>query len=695
MRIKEYQFRYQQVKIHVGLALISLAALTFAAYWGVTGHDFIIFDDGAYVYENPLVSQGLSIEGLAWAFDTAGKEDTYWHPLTWISHMLDVSLFGLQPAGHHLVSLLLHVANSLLLFLLLRQMTGADGRSLLVAGLFALHPVNVESVAWIAERKNLLSTFLWLLTLFSYLYYCRKPGLLRYLLIVLMFSCGLLAKPMLVTLPCVLLLLDYWPLGRIRSQWFSFEQSTAGIYRERSEYPLPIGLLVLEKLPLLALSGLSIYMTAVSMDKLGTTVPLSAVTLDLRIANALVSYLTYIGNMLWPVNLAVIYPYPVHMLPAWQVAGSALLLAGLSLVIFLAGRRRPFFITGWLWYLGTLTPVLGIIQGGLWPALADRWAYVPFIGLYVIVAWGGRELLVAGRIDSAGMKGLSATVLVILAILTWKQTGYWKNSIPLFKHTLAVTGPNCSAHDILGVALLKQGHTEEAISHFRHALRIKPDFVDALRNLGGALFQKGDSAAAIAAYTRALQIKPDSPRVLLNLGIVYEKQAERKKAIALYRRALEHKPDFDKAHYNLGVLLAAQGQPLKAIDHFTTAAQLNPRFEKAYINLGTTSGSLGRNSLAIAYFRKALKLNPKNDATHFNLGIALADQGDFAAAAGHYREALRINPEYVAAHNNLAAIHLHQANRTMAEKHLRQAIALDPGNSLARENLARLLSGSK
>ncbi|MBW2440644.1 MAG: hypothetical protein JRH12_09235, partial [Deltaproteobacteria bacterium] len=386
-----------------------LVLVTFAVFCRVYGYDFVNFDDDVYVTENPRVRSGLTPDNIAWAFRA---ENVYWHPLTWISHMVDVQIWGLDPGPQHLTNLIFHMLNALLLFLALNRMTGALWRSVFVAALFALHPINVESVAWVAERKNVLSTFFMMLTLLAYGFYAAKPGLVRYLMLVALFVLGLLAKPMLVTLPFVLLLLDYWPLGR-----FSVRDATV----KRSDRVLS---LILEKVPLFLLSGLSVIASSVSVQAIKS---LEAVPMTMRLGNALVSYMKYMGKMFWPFNLAVFYPYP-QSISAGQLLGSIIILVMVSgFAIFLL-KQHAYFAVGWFWYLGTLVPVCGLVQAGLWPAMADRWAYVPLIGLYIAIVWGIAELV---EKHPSCRKPISVTAILVIGILcatTWLQLGYWKNS---------------------------------------------------------------------------------------------------------------------------------------------------------------------------------------------------------------------------------------------------------------------------
>jgi protein O-mannosyl-transferase len=594
-----------------------LVVITLAVYWPVQNYGFVDFDDDLYVSENPHIQEGLTLKSITWAFSFSEKEGTYWQPVTWLSHALDCQLYGLQPGKHHLTSLMFHMANSLLLFMVFKWMTGAFWRSAFAAALFAIHPINVDSVAWVAERKNVVSTFFWMLTMLSYVYYTKKPALGRYLLTFLLYVLGLLTKPMLVTLPFVLLLLDYWPLKR-----FFYGQLSGNENGGRSKTEMPefkrfsLFHLIVEKIPFFILSGLSTGLSALSVQEkasLATLVPM-----DLRISNALVSYVKYIGNMIWPQGLTVFYPYP-RMVPAWETIGALFLLVCVSVLAIRSVKRVPYFIIGWLWFLGTLVPVLGLVQTGLWPAMADRFAYVPLIGLFMIFAWGVPQICQNWRHRTICISASAVILLLILTTVTWKQLGYWKNSITLFEHNLRFTSNNDVAHNNLGIALGKQGRTEEAFKHFLLAIQINPDYENAHYNLGKTLDKRGHTEEAIEHLLLALRINPN----------------------------------YVEAHNNLGVALNKQGRADEAIKHFLLAIQINPDYVEAQYNLGNALNKQGRTDEAIKHFLLALRLNPDYEEAHNNLAIAFFRKGDMGGAIAHFRKALRINPDNIAIKKNL------------------------------------------
>jgi hypothetical protein len=489
------------------LICLVLVLATSAVYWHVTGHDFVNLDDDVYVYENRHVQNGLTSDSIIWAFTTTRAG--FKIPLTWLSLMLDFELYGLNAGGYHLTNLLLHIANVLLVFFILKLMTGALWRSAFVAALFALHPLHVESVAWVTERKDVLSILFWLLTMWAYLGYVERPGMRRYLLMIVSFTLGLMAKPMLVTLPFVLLLLDYWPLGRFQVGQSADAPESSVQAPIKSGQPMSSVLsLVWEKTPLFALAAVSSVVTFLAQKSAEALVHFETWPITIRIANGLVSYVKYLGKMIWPRSLAVFYPHPGHSLPIWKAAGAGVLLLCISILVLRGARRYPYLVVGWLWYIGTLVPVIGFVQSGL-QAMADRFTYIPLIGLYIIIAWGVPEIVPRWPHRKLYLATLSTTLFLFLMALTWKQVQYWKNSISLFEHTLEVTSNNWLVNIDLGTELYREGRTDDAIKHYLEALRIKPDNAEAHNNLGIALDREGRTDDAIKHYLEALRIRPD------------------------------------------------------------------------------------------------------------------------------------------------------------------------------------------
>ena len=493
----------------VWLMATLLVLITVATYWPVMRHDFINYDDPVYVIDNTHVRAGLTWEGLTWAFGRLRGDQTYWHPLSWVSHMVDCQLYGLKPGGHHRTSMLLHAANAVLVFLVFRRMTGAFWRCVVLAALFALHPLQVDSVAWVAERKTLLSAFFWLLTLWAYARYAevQSPAFhttnhgsrithypsFFYVLSLFFLACGLMCKPVLVTLPFVLLLLDYWPLQRFQLSTLNAQRPTSpplrGLGLKAQDSRLKVLLpLLWEKLPFFALAVASSVITVLGHQALGVLNSVSRLPWDARLENALVSYVRYLGKTFWPSRLAVFYPYPTAW-PMGEVVACALLLLAISGLVLGTARSRPWLFVGWFWFLGVLVPFIGLIQAGA-QAMADRFMYVPALGIFVAVIWGVHGLAKGGRYQQNGLSVAGAAAIVLCLVLTRQQLAHWKNSLTLFQHALEVTENNHIAHDNLGSALFRKGQIDEAIREFQEAIRLKPDYAGAHTNLARALAMK-------------------------------------------------------------------------------------------------------------------------------------------------------------------------------------------------------------
>jgi tetratricopeptide (TPR) repeat protein len=588
------------------LPVLFLIVATLFLFWPVRNCEFINLDDDIYVYDNPQVRAGLTLKGVIWAFTTMHMGN--WHPLTWLSHMLDCELYGLNPGAHHLTSLLFHIANTLLLFWVLKRMTGRLWPSSFVAALFALHPLHVESVAWVAERKDVLSTFFWMLTLWAYIRYVEQLGFNRYLLAILFFVLGLLSKPMLVTLPFVLLLLDYWPLGR-----FSFGRGGVQSPNPKpspapgqGSFPLH---LVLEKVPFFFLAAVSGVITFVAQQSAEAVQNLELFSLEERIGNALASYLGYIGKMIWPHPLAIFYPHP-GILPIWQVAGAGLLLVCGSILVVRGAMKYPYLLLGWLWYLGTLVPVIGLVQVGS-QGMADRYTYVPLIGLFIMIAWGIPDILSGWRYRKATLAVSAGLLLSIFMVVTSLQIKQWHDNITLFTHTLKVTNRNAIIHYNLGVALSNQRKDPEAMVHYKEALWIEPNYVEAHNNLGVTLARQGKDEEAIGHYTEALRINPK----------------------------------YVDAHNNLGIALAHQGKNEEALFHFVEAVRINPNYAEAHNNLGNVLSLQGKTQEAISHYTQALRIKPDLAEGHFSLGMCYLMVGNQSSALEEYRILKRINPE--------------------------------------------------
>jgi tetratricopeptide (TPR) repeat protein len=616
----------------ISLALIAVTAGVFAP---LAHFDFVKWDDAEYVTGNPDVLAGLSWRGVVWAFTT--NHGPYWHPLTWLSHMLDVQLFGLNAGGHHVTNIVLHIATTLLLFGLLRRATGEVAKSAFVAALFAVHPLHVEPVAWVAERKEVLSALFWMLTLGAYGWYARRPTVARYLAVLAPFACGLMAKPMIVTLPFALLLLDWWPLQRIE----------------------PWRRLVAEKIPLIVLAAAAGIVTITVQQSLGALPGVEAIPPALRVANALTSYITYVGRVLWPAGLAAFYPYRSTWPAWWVLCGVVLLLVLMTLLAIRLARRQRYVIVGWLWYLGTLVPVIGLVQSGE-QAMADRFVYIPLVGLLVIVAWGVPEVVRQWSPRRAAFAVAAAAAVGACAITARLQVNHWADNLALWEHDVAVTGPNAVGEINLAMALEDAGRGSEAVAHYLAALRVNPRLVDAHNNLGLLLASQGRMAEAIAHYSEALRANPNDAN----------------------------------AHLNLGKALAEQGTLDEARAHFSEAVRLNPGSAQAHNNLANVLASDGRTADAISHYTEALRLRPGLADAQNGLGGALVAEGRLADAIGHFEEAIRLEPGFLSARHNLATVLAQQGRIEEAIRQLQAALEIDPADATARRGL-ETLSGKR
>jgi len=592
-------------KLLISLFLILATVLVF---WPVRNHEFLNYDDNEYITENPQVKSGLTLKGFAWAFTTTHAAN--WHPLTWLSHMLDYEFYGLAPGGHHLTSVLFHVVNAVLLFFVLQRMTKTLWVSGFVAALFAFHPLHVESVAWVAERKDVLSTFFWMLTLWAYVYYVEGPGVGRYSLVVSFFALGLLAKPMVGTLPFVLLLMDYWPLRRFRFG-LSEDGANSKSHSEMDFHNQTCSALRLfsEKIPLFVLSAASSIMTYLVQQKGGGLKSIETFPLATRVVNALVSYAGYIRKMVWPEGIAFFYPYP-ETFPLWEVLGSLLVLSCISILVIRYARKHPFLLVGWLWYLGTLVPVIGLVQVGN-QAMADRYTYIPLVGLFIMVGMGFPRLLEKWRYRKVLLGVSMGLALFLLMVITRLQITHWQNNVTLFENALRMTSDNFLAHNNLGIVLAERGKIEEAIAHYREAIRIKPNYLGAHYNLGVNLVKQGRHEEAMDHYREALRIDPHDAETHNKVGILLAREGKHQEALGHFTEALRFKPDFAAARYNLGLALAEQGEYQKALPHFTEALRLNPDFPEAHFSLGMTYRIVGDWASAMEEYRILKRINPE------------------------------------------------------------------------------------
>ena len=597
-------------KKYTYLIVIFIIVASFIVYGRILGNGFVSFDDYRYITENNHIKSGINPESIKWAFSAV--VDSHWHPLTWLSHMLEWSLFKDHAGGHHLISLLLHIGASLLLFFFLNRTTNNLWSSAFVAALFALHPLRVESVAWAAERKDVLSMFFGLAALYAYALYAESSKISQYFLCLILFSLSLMAKSMLVTLPFVLLLLDYWPLGRWpkvlkneggRCNVDPLEKEVFAPIKSRSQL---IGRLLWEKAPFIFLTIVSSIVTLWAGNKGGAVVSMEYLPFPERIANAIISYVSYLGKIFWPVDLAVLYPYE-HSFPLWQILLSCLILIGITIVVTYAIRKLPFLFVGWFWYLGTLIPVIGLVQVGK-QALADRYTYLPSIGIAIMLAWGIPLLFPREDMRKKILFPAGIACLAIMAFLTWRQCGYWKNSIELWNHALQVTKDNYIAHNSLGVALIDEGKIEEAIDHYNKAIHMNHNYIIAYNNRGLSHLKLGLYQKALDDFNEAMRLKPDFADPYNNRGFAYVKLAQYQLAFEDFNKAIGLKPDYAEADNNRGVIYAKFGQYQSAIQDFNNAISLKPDYAEAYKNRGLAYLLQGNKQLGCLDARKACAL---------------------------------------------------------------------------------------
>jgi tetratricopeptide (TPR) repeat protein len=611
----------QQVKKSLVFSIyFALAVSTLLVFWQVGHFDFVNYDDNKYVYENPDVLNGLTAHNVLWAFTTGYFGN--WNPLTWLSYMLDWQLFGLNPAGFHITNLIFHIANTLLLFMVLKRMTGALWQSAFVAVLFALHPLHVEAVAWVSGRKDVLSTFFWLLTMLAYAQYVKKPVAARYLLTLLVFMLGMMAKPMLITLPFVFLLLDYWPLQRRISRQ-----------------------LILEKIPFIVLSIVLTVITFFTQRGLGALTAFTKFSLKFRIYNAFISYVEYIEKMFHPNRLAAFYPHPFTNVSVLYAVISALVLLAVTILVIRFAKRRRYLVTGWFWYLGTLVPVIGLIQVGSF-AMADRYTYITLTGLFIIIAWGMSELP-AKWIYRKIVLGVSMViVLTALGICAYQQASYWKNSVTLFSHAIEVTRNNYMAYNNLGNAYARLGRYRQAMDDYEQSIKINSAYANARYNLGVVYEMLNRPNEAIEAYEQAIRINPDYAEAYLALGNAYDKLGRYQQSVEACKRAIRIRPDYAEAYNNLGFAYGSLGDYQHEIDACLQAVKIKPDYAQAYNNIGVAYGSLGDYQQQIDAARQAVRIQPDYALAHYNLGYAYLMVGDKNSALAELNILKSLNPQF-------------------------------------------------
>ena len=615
-----------------------LAASVLIVYWPVHNYDFVRYDDNKYVTGNRNVQSGITMQSVRWAF-TSGHASN-WHPVTWLSHMLDCRMFGLDAGKQHTVNLLFHIVNTLLLFVVFARMTKMLWASAFVAAVFGLHPLHVESVAWIAERKDVLSTFFWMLTMLAYALYVEKPAISRYIVTLLLFAIGLMAKPMLVTLPFVLLLLDYWPLERMNIRVSAKKEENS----QQNNIGKPLSYLVLEKIPFFVLAILSSIVTFIVQRRTGAVQSVDVIDIKSRIGNAIVSYITYIYKTFWPSKLAVLYPHPGSSLLLSRIVTCAMLLVMITTAVILLSRRRKYLVTGWLWYIGTLIPVIGIVQVGV-QAMADRYTYIPMTGLLIVIAWGVSDILDSWKYRKKVLITSSAAVLIALSMKSAIQLEYWQDSETLFKHTLDVTSNNYVMHNNYAAFLDEQGKIEQAIEHFTKSLEIKPNAAEVHNNLANALNSIGKTEQAIEHYQKSLSLKPGSSDAHYNLALALSKQNRLDEAITEYYKAIKLDPTNADALSNLGYELAEKGKYTEAVELYKKALALDPDNVIFHGRFGLALAGLQQNDEAIKEFQFVLRATPDDAEMWCNIGILLERQNKTDEAVKHYLKALEIEPQ--------------------------------------------------
>ncbi len=621
---------------------IILAALTFAVYWQVNQFDFVNIDDNIYIIENSHIKSDLSKDAFLWAITT--KYGDLWNPLVWLSFMVDYQLYGLHAGGYHVTNLILHILSTLLLFWLFCRMTGALWKSAFVAAFFALHPLHVESVAWVSERKDVLSAFFWMLTLCFYVYYTEKPAIKRYLLILVSFVLALLSKPMVITLPVIMILLDYWPLGR-------FESQKGNLFLWQLK----------EKLPFFVLSVVLILVTLHSTSEQNTM--MKAFSLGSRFANALVSYVIYLEKTFWPHSMAIFYPFP-NSIPFWQVLVSFLIIILISVAFIFMAKRMPYLLVGWLWYAVAIAPVSGIIQISITApyAMADRYHYLPSIGIGIILAWGIPFFFRDQNMRAKILPLTAIPFLIILSVLAWEQCGYWENSSVLWSHALKVTKNSFMAHGNLGVAALAKGNHNDALVHLNEALRLKPDHMLLYLNRGGAYAELNQYQSAFSDFNKVIMNMPNYADAYNCRGVVFSKVGQYQNALKDFNTSIRLKPD-NAAIYNYrGTAYAKLGQYQLAISDFEKTSDLDPNFLESYMNLAALYGKSNQYHNVIKNLSEVIRLQPDNALIYFNRGFAYAKIGQYQAAIYDLNEAIRRKENYPDAYNIRAGAYLNQRN---------------------------------
>jgi tetratricopeptide (TPR) repeat protein len=658
----------------LGLCLLLIAGVA-AVYVRVVGFGFVDYDDPFYVTRNPQVLAGLTLGGVKWAFTTMHAGN--WIPLVWLSLMADRSIFGIGAGGFHLVNVVLHIANTVLLFWVLKRCSKSLWPSFFVAALFGLHPLHVESVAWVTERKDVLSMLFWMLTMLSYVRYVERRTAWRYITVCVTFALGLMAKSMLVTLPLVLLLMDYWPLKRL--------------WPEDKKNGFAVGHLLLEKLPLAVMSVLACAVTVIAQKSGGSVAKISVVPLDQRIGNALVSYCQYLVKTFWPVDLAVYYPHPIKSLAGWEVAAAFAVLLAITIVVILLHRR--YLLVGWFWYLGTLVPVIGFVQVGA-QAMADRYTYIPLTGIFIMLTWFAGDIVAQRRSRQAIAGVIGAAILGVLGVMTFVQVGYWRDTMSLFTHCAAVTPDNVVVREYLGIGFAGKGNAEAALREFKEALRFEPTDIRTFYNVGNMLVLLGRTDEAIEYYNRVLEAKPGDADTCISLASARIIKGETGLALDSYREGLKYHPGNTVLRGELALALLQLNRLDEGITELEQLVKIKAD-STTYCNLGIAWAQKGRFGRAIEYYEKSIQLKPDNAKAHYNLGNAYFAQNMPEKAIAEYRAAIRVMPDYVRAYDMLAIVLIQTGKIEEAIVAYKQALKIDPADKNAQVGLEKIRAARK
>jgi len=658
-----------------GLCLLLVAGVA-AVYVRVVGFGFVDYDDPYYVTLNPQVLAGLTWDGVKWAFTTMHAGN--WIPLVWLSLMLDRSVLGVGAGGFHLVNVAFHIANTVLLFWVLKRYSKAIWASFFVAALFGLHPLHVESVAWVAERKDVLSTLFWMLTMLAYARYVERRTAGRYITVCVTFALGLMAKSMLVTLPLVFLLMDYWPLKRL--------------WPDEGKNGFAVGHLLLEKLPLAVMSVLACAVTVIAQKSGGSVAKISVVPLGQRIGNALVSYCQYLIKMFWPVDLAVFYPYTVNQLVGWKVAAAFAALLAITIVVILF-RRRRYLLVGWFWYLGTLLPVIGIVQVGA-QAMADRYTYIPLTGIFIMLAWFAGDIMAQQRSRQAIAGVIGSAILGVLGVMTFVQVGCWRDTLSLFTHCAAVTPDNVIVREYLGIGFARKGDAEAALREFNEAFRFEPTDIRTFYNIGNMLVLLGRTDEAIEYYNRVLEGKPGDADTCIALASARIIKGETELALDSYREGLKYHPENTVLRGELALVLLQRNRLDEAITELEQLVKIKAD-STTYCNLGIAWAQKGQLNKAMEYYAKSIQLKPDNAKARYNLGNAYFAQNMPEKAIAEYRAAIRVIPDYVRAYDMLAIVLIQAGKIEEAIVTYEQALKIDPADKNAQIGLEKIRAMQK